>query len=129
MADDELKMVRKVALALPEVNERLSHGAPCFFVRDKKTLCYFHDDHHGDGRLCIWVAAPPGVQEELVRLEPARFFVPPYVGHRGWLGVNLDVDVDWDEIGGILEDAYRLVAPKTLVKQLDDRPDPAEAAT
>ena len=129
MAGDELKLVRKLALALPEVNERLSHGAPCFFVRDKKTLCYFHDDHHGDGRLCIWVAAPAGVQEELVRLEPDRFFVPPYVGHRGWLGVNLDVDVDWQEIGGILEDAYRLVAPKTLVNQLEDRPDSARAAT
>lgn len=120
MTAPELEAVRRVALAFPEVTERVSHGAPCFFVRDKKTLCYFHDDHHGDGRLCIWVPAPTGVQDELVRLEPDRFFVPPYVGHRGWIGVNLDVDPDWHEIHGILEDAYRLVAPKTLVKQLDD---------
>jgi hypothetical protein len=65
------------------------------------------------------VAAPPGAQEELVDLEPDRFFRPPYVGHRGWLGVRLDRDVDWDEIAGIVEDAYRQVAPKTLVQQLD----------
>ena len=116
---DGFDPVRALALALPETNERLSHGMPTFFIRDKKTLCHFHDDHHGDGRLCIWTPAPPGVQDEVVRLEPERFFVPPYVGHRGWIGVNLDVDPDWEEIAGILADAYRLVAPKTLVRQLD----------
>lgn len=121
VTQNELDQVRELALALPEVSERLSHGAPTFFIRDKKTLCHFHDDHHGDGRLCLWVPAPTGVQEELVRLEPERFFVPPYVGHRGWIGVHLNIDPDWSEIGGILEDAYRLVAPKTLVKKLDER--------
>lgn len=117
----ELDKIREAAFALPEVNERLSHGSPCFFIRDKKTLCYFHDNHHDDGRLCIWTPAPTGVQDEVVKLEPERFFVPPYVGHRGWIGVNLDVDPDWPEIAGILEDAYRLVAPKTLVNKLDER--------
>jgi hypothetical protein len=117
--DDALERVRAICLALPETNERLSHGSPAFFVRDKKTLAMFLNDHHGDGRLAIWCPAPPGVQGELVGLEPARFFVPPYVGHRGWLGVRLDVDVDWDEVAGIVEDAYRLVAPKRLVAQLD----------
>lgn len=118
-AGDALNRVRAICLALPETNERLSHGSPAFFVRDKKTLAMFLDDHHGDGRLAIWCPAPPGVQGELVGQEPNRFFVPPYVGHRGWLGVRLDVEVDWDEVAGIVEDAYRLVAPKRLVGQLD----------
>ena len=121
MAKSELERVRKIAIALPEVSERLSHGAPSFFIREKKTLCNLHNDHHGDGRLALWVPAPPGVQGELTALEPERFFVPPYVGHRGGLGVKLNVDPDWEEIAGIIEDAYRLVAPKTLVKKLDER--------
>jgi hypothetical protein len=116
---EALKRVRAICLALPETNERPSHGSPAFFVRDRKTLAMFLDNHHGDGRLAIWCPAPPGAQAELVRQEPGRFFVPPYVGHRGWLGVRLDVDVDWDEVTGIVEDAYRLVAPKTLVARLD----------
>ena len=114
-----LARVREIALALPETTERLSHSAPSFFIRDKKTFVNFWDDHHGDGRLALWVAAPPGVQAQLAEQEPDRFFVPPYVGHRGWLGVRLDVDVDWDEVAGIVEDSYRQVAPKTLVKLLD----------
>lgn len=118
---DALSRVRALCLALPETTERLSHGAPTFFVRDKKTFVMYLDDHHGDGRLALWCAAPPDVQPTLVREEPARFFVPPYVGHRGWLGVRLDVDVDWGEVAGIVEDAYRMVAPKRLVAVLDDR--------
>ena len=81
----------------------------------------FLDDHHGDGRLALWTAAPAGVQANLVEEEPERFFVPPYVGHRGWLGVRLDVSPDWDEVAGICEDAFRQVAPKTLIAQLDAR--------
>lgn len=79
----------------------------------------FHDDHHGDGRLAIWCAAPDGAQALMVESEPERFFVPPYVGHRGWLGVRLDVDVDWNEVAAIVEDAYRTVAPRKLVAMLD----------
>ena len=114
-----LAKVRKACLALPEVTERLSHGSPCWFVRGKKTFVMFLDDHHGDGRLALWVAAAPGVQGDLVEEEPERFFVPPYVGHRGWLGVRLDIEPDWDEVAGICADAFRQVAPKTLVAQLD----------
>ena len=119
MARDSLERVRTICAALPEVNERPSHGAPTFFVRDKKTFVMFHDDHHGDGRLALWCAAPPGVQGLVVDQEPARFFVPAYVGHRGWIGLRLDVDPDWDEIAGVIEDAYRVVAPRTLVARLD----------
>ena len=117
--DRALKGVRDICLALPEVSERLSHGSPAWFVREKKTVAMFVDDHHGDGILGIWCPAYPGVQEEMIALEPDRFFRPPYVGPSGWLGVRLDRDVDWDEVRGILTDSYRKVAPKTLVKQLD----------
>jgi len=110
--------LREVCTALPEVEERLSHGSPTFFVRGKKSFVMFHDDHHGDGILGIWCAAPPGVQADLVDTEPERFFVPPYVGHRGWLGVRLDVDPDWDEVAGIVTDAYCAVAPATLLRQV-----------
>ena len=116
-----LARVRGICLDLPEVTERLSHGSPTWFVRGKKTFVMFLDDHHGDGRLAIWCAAPPGIQEQLVEQEPVRFFRPPYVGHRGWLGVNLDVDPDWGEMAEICADAYRQVAPKTLVAALEAR--------
>ena len=79
----------------------------------------FVDDHHGDGRLAIWCPAEPGVQEAMVDEEPERFFKPPYVGPSGWLGVRLDIDPDWDEITGIVEDAYRKVAPRKLAALLD----------
>ncbi len=118
-----LERLRDLALQLPEVNERLSHHTPTFFVRDKKVLVHLWDGHHDDERLCLWCPAPPGVQIEMVDREPERFFVPPYVGHRGWIGVDLSIDVDWGEIDAILRDAYRLVAPKTLVRQLDAESD------
>lgn len=114
-----LARVRRICLALPDVTERPSHGAPTFFVRDKKTFVMFHDDHHGDGRLAIWCAAPPGAQEAMMQAEPDRFFRPAYVGHRGWLGLRLDRELDWDEVAEVIEDAYRTVAPKTLVARLD----------
>lgn len=114
-----LARVRAICRALPEVSERLSHGSPSFFVREKKTMVMFLDDHHGDGRLALWCAAPEGAQATMVEAEPDRFFVPPYVGHRGWLGLRLDRELDWDEVAGVAEDAFRTVAPKALVKQLD----------
>ena len=116
-----LQEVRRACLDLPDVVERLSHGSPTFFVCGKKTFVTFVDDHHGDGRLAIWCAAPPGVQAQLVEQEPERFFRPPYVGGRGWLGVCLDVDPDWREIAEICADAYRQVAPKRLTAELAAR--------
>jgi hypothetical protein len=118
-APNPVEQVRRICLALPEVTERLSHGAPTWFVRDKKTVATVWDDHHGDGRLALICAAPPGVQQQLVDEEPARFYVPPYVGGRGWIGVRLEVKVDWNEIREIVADAYRCVAPAKLVAQLD----------
>lgn len=115
-----LERLRTIATSFPEVTERLSHHTPTFFIRDKKVLVHLFEDHHGDDRLAIWCAAPPGVQAEVVEQEPDRFFVPPYVGHRGWIGLRLDIDPDWDEIEGIVEDAYRIAAPKTLIRKLDE---------
>jgi hypothetical protein len=118
MTADPLDSLRRLCLALPETTERLSHGEPTWFIRGKKTFVTYADHHHDD-KLGFWCPAPPGVQEELVAAEPERFFRPPYVGHRGWLGVRLDVDVDWDEVEQIVIDAYRMVAPKVLIAQLD----------
>lgn len=114
-----LKHVRAICTSFPEVEERLSHGSPAFFVRGKKTITMFVHDHHGDGILGLWCPAQPGAQQELVESEPDRFYRPPYVGPSGWVGVRLDRDVDWDEVAEILADAYRKVAPKKLVAQLD----------
>jgi hypothetical protein len=110
--------VRRLCLALPETSERLSHGAPSFFVREKRCFVMVLDGHHGDGIFGLWVAAPPGNQELLVAADPERFFRPPYVGHRGWLGVRLDREVDWDEVAGIVEDAWATVAPARLLDSL-----------
>jgi len=116
-----LAKVRSAAMALPEATERLSHGAPTFFIGAKKSFVMFHDDHHGDGRLALWVASPPGVQAMMVDEDPEQFFVPPYVGGRGWLGVRLDRDPNWDEVAAIVVEAYRCVAPKKLLAQLDQQ--------
>jgi hypothetical protein len=120
-----LQRIRELCLALPETSERLSHGAPTFFVRDKRPFVMVLTNHHGDGRFAIWCAAPPGVQAMLVENDPEKFFRPPYVGHRGWLGVRLDRGLDWEELAGIVEDAFAEVAPPKLVQSASRRADPA----
>ena len=122
MADDLLDRVRAICVAFPEVTERPSHGAPTWFIRDRTTfVSLWANGHHRDEFAHLWCAAPPGAQEELIAADPAVYFRPPYVGHRGWLGVRLDGEVDWAENAEICEDAYRAVAPKTLVRRLDER--------
>jgi hypothetical protein len=111
-----LGRLREICLALPETSERLSHGEPTFFVRGKRAFVMLADNHHGDGRFAIWCAAPTGMQATLVEADPERFFVPPYVGHRGWLGFRLDRPYEPDDLAGICEDAYAEVAPKKLVE-------------
>jgi hypothetical protein len=118
LAFDSLERLRQLCLALPETTERLSHGEPTWFVRGKKVFVTFANNHH-DQRLAFWCAAPPGAQPALLATDPERFFRPPYVGHRGWLGVYLDIPVDWTEIAGLVADAYCQIAPKQLVDQLD----------
>ena len=117
---DLLPRLRAICLALPEVTERLSHGAPTWFVRDQKTfVMLWEHGHHRDEFPHLWCAAPAGAQQELIAVAPDRFFRPPYVGHRGWLGVRLDGELDWDELAELCQDAYRTVAPAKLVARLD----------
>jgi hypothetical protein len=125
MSQREFSRIRQIALALPEVSERFSHGAVCFFVQDKRPLCYYHDNHRGDGRVSLWCPAPPGLQETLVAAKPEQFFKPLMSAagtFRDWVGIFLDTpEVDWAEIASILDDAFRTVAPKKLIAKLDDR--------
>jgi hypothetical protein len=109
--------VREICLGLPETSERLSHGAPTFFVRGKRSFATVWDNHHCDGRFALLCAAPAGLQAALVETDPERFYVPPYVGHRGWFGVRLDRGFDRDEIAGLLEDAFAEVAPLSLLPE------------
>ena len=118
-AADPVARLRQICLALPEMTERSSHGEPAWFVQGKKTVVTLDDHHHGGEHLAFWCPAPDGVQQEMVEQEPSRFFRPPYVGGRGWLGVRIDNSPDWDEVAQIVKDAYRMVAPKKLIALLD----------
>jgi hypothetical protein len=112
--------LRDICLALPEATERLSHGAPTWFAADKKSfVTLWASGHHGDDFPHLWCAGLPGAQEALVGSSPGRFFRPPYVGGRGWIGVRLDGDVDWAELAELCADAYRTVAPAGLIARLD----------
>jgi len=122
MSEEPLMRLRQICTALPEVSERISHGEPSWFIREKKMFVSYADHHHDD-RLAFWCAAPEGVQQVLVGANPEQFFVPPYVGHRGWLGVYLDVPTDWNEITDIVIDAWRVVAPKRLAAAMRDAGD------
>ena len=113
-----LARVRKICLALPEAHEKLAWGAPTFRVRDKQ-FAMFLNNHHGDGRIALWCKAPPGAQEILVGADPERFFIPPYVGPKGWLGIHLDKDLDWGVVAGLVRDGYLEVAPKRLRATVD----------
>ena len=106
-----LEEVRRLCLEFPGATERLSHSAPSFFGRTKKCFVIFHDNHHNDGRLAIWCAAPWGAQEAMVQSRPETFFVPPYVGHRGWIGVRLEGSPDWLEVAEFIADAHACVSP------------------
>ena len=120
-APSPLARVRTISLSLPETTERLSHGAPSFFIRGKIGFVNYMDNHHGDGRVALWCACPPGMRDGLVKAEPEQYFVPPYVGFRGWIGVRLDRSPDWDAVERVIRDAYVAVAPKGLVAAFLDR--------
>jgi hypothetical protein len=113
-----LKRVREMCLSFPETAEKEAWRAPTFRVRGKMFAMYM-DDHHGDGRTALWLNAEPGIQEMLVESDPARFFVPPYQGPYGWIGVRVDLDPDWDEVRDLVEDSYRLTAPAKVLTRLD----------
>ncbi len=120
MPPSPLSRLRKCCLALPEAHEQEAWGEPTFRVRNKLFAMYASaDNHHGGGRPAVWIKALPANQSLMVADAPERFFVPPYVGPSGWIGVWLDDTPDWTEIGGLLEDGYRRTAPKRLLKLLD----------
>jgi predicted DNA-binding protein (MmcQ/YjbR family) len=102
--------LRAICLALPEAVEKEAWGDPTFRVREK----IFAMEKRGDGRVSVWCKAPPGSQMVLVGADPTRFFVPPYVGHKGWIGMRLDDGPDWSEVAQVVRRSYRMIAPKRL---------------
>lgn len=113
--------LRKICLGLPEAIEKVSHGEPTWHVGGRM-FASLDDHHHGADRLAVWLAAALGDQEHLVEAEPARIFVPPYVGHRGWIGVRIDGRPDWGRVTTLVRDAYTQVAPKRLLPLTPTRP-------
>jgi hypothetical protein len=118
MNDKHLERVRRICMSLPETTERLSHGEPTFFVR-KRVFAMFANDHHNDGRIAVWLPAPPGLQEMLIDTAPEPYFRPPYVGVRGWIGIEL-VNISDEDLAFHIRDGWRLVAPKKLQAAFDD---------
>lgn len=113
MSEDQSERVRRLCLALPETSEKLSHGEPTFFV-GKKVFVMFADNHHDDGRVAVWLPVPPGAQQSLIESSPGIYFRPPYVGHRGWVGIELDRVSD-EDLAYHIRVAWELIAPKRLL--------------
>lgn len=111
-ADELLQSVRSAALSHPGAYEKLSHGAPCFFIEKKGQFGAFIDNHHGVPEVSLWLAAPAGLQESLIEEDSDRYFRPPYVGAKGWLGVRLERGLDWKEIEDLIELGYQTIASK-----------------
>src|SRR5258708_847798 len=122
MANDLEVAIRRLCLAFPEAEELSSHGMPNFRIGGGKTFATYCVNHHGDGRIALWLAAPDGVQDACVRAEPKQFFVPPYVGSRGWLGVRLDQGIPWKRLAAVVRMAYEHVAPARLQRALTQTP-------
>ena len=119
MAKDINQAVREVCLWLPEAEEFISHGFPNFRVRGK-TFAMYVINHHGDGRVALWLSSPAGAQALYASKGAKQFFVPPYVGPRGWLGVHLDKGLSWQRIAALVRAAYEKVAPKPLAAKIGD---------
>jgi hypothetical protein len=119
-SSDAEARVRAICLGFPGVTEKLSHGSPAFYV-GKQFVMLWPDGHHDRSYPHLWCAAPVGTQEALVATSE-EYFRPPYVGGRGWVGVRLDGRVDWGEVAEICADAYRTVAPRRLIAELDRAP-------
>jgi predicted DNA-binding protein (MmcQ/YjbR family) len=121
--DDHLERLRAICLRFPEAVEAGGVGSPTFKVRGK--IFAMRHSLHEVQRWSLWFKAPPGVQQLVAVDDAARFFVPPYVGSKGWIGAYLDVEQDWDELADFVEESYRLTAPKRLVAVLDADQPPA----
>jgi hypothetical protein len=120
MATDALGRVRALCLALPEAHEVEAWGEPTFRVRNKIFVMYANaGNHHGAGHHAVWCKATPTSQQHMIAADPDRFFSPPYVGPKGWIGMRLDGRVSWRAVDEVIRDAYRLTAPKKLLASLD----------
>ena len=115
MSTEQIERVRELCLALPDTAERLSHGEPTFFVHDK-VFVMFADNHHEDGHVAVWLPVPPGLQADLIDASPDVYFRPPYVGHRGWVGIELAQVSDAD-LRYHIQTAWELIAPKRLLNR------------
>ena len=113
-----IDQLRAICLALPEAVEVVAWGEPTFRVNGK-IFAQYEDHHHGDAVVGVWLKAPEGMQRALVDADPARFYVPKYVGHKGWVGVRMDVAVDWPVLDDLVRESYRMIAPKRLLMRLE----------
>jgi hypothetical protein len=118
MSKKQLERVRRICSTLPETTERLSHGEPTFFVHNK-VFVMFADNHHDDGYIAVWLPVPSGFQVALIETAPEIYFKPPYVGARGWVGIELDRISDKD-LTYHIQVARELIAPKRLVSGVTD---------
>jgi len=110
-ADAALALARGICLSFPDTEEKISWGAPTWRVHGRMFVMFFNN-HHGDGRIAIWCAAPPGAQQDLVTADPKHFFVPPYVGVNGWIGIRLDTKLAKGAVAAIVEQGYRMIEQK-----------------
>lgn len=115
MSEQQIERVRRLCLGLPETSERLSHGEPTFFVH-KKVFVMFADNHHNDGRVAVWLPVSPGLQTVLIEQSPEIYFYPPYVGYRGWVGIELERTSD-EDLKYHIQTAWELIAPKKLLNE------------
>jgi hypothetical protein len=116
MSEKQLARLRQICLALPETSERLSHGEPTFFVH-KKVFAMFANNHHDDGHIAVWLPAPSGFQSALIESKPSIYFKPPYVGVRGWIGIEL-ARISDEDLHFHIQTAWELVAPKRLLSKV-----------
>lgn len=109
-SEEHVSRVRRICNGFPGVSEKLSHGEPTFFV-GKRVFTMFANNHHNDGHIAVWLPASPGHQSALIYSAPKKFFRPPYVGVKGWIGIEL-AQVDDEELAGHILRAWQLIAPK-----------------
>lgn len=112
------KEIQTLCLSYPGTSERISHGAPSFFIQEKMCFVQYRDNHHNDGKIALWCAAPKGAQAVLVEANPDIYFIPAYVEHLGWIGLRLDREATPMEVTGVIEDAYLVRAPKKLIQSM-----------
>ena len=116
MSEKQLERVRRICSVLPETTERLSHGEPTFFVNNR-VFVMFAGNHHNDGHIAVWLPVSSGFQTALLETDPETYFKPPYVGTRGWIGIELDRINDKD-LTFHIQTAWELIAPKRLVSRV-----------